>query len=642
MGELKKSVGYFTIFSLSIGSIIGTAMFFGAALGSKYAGNMVLVSWIILSAIALYVSGCFGELVSMFPKTGGVYEFGKQAYGRFFSFLLGWVAWLMGNVTVVLLTVASVTYLFPGHGMDAFTLALSATFILALNVVALVGIKASSVALTAFAAVMLAVLLAVVVKGMFYVNTANFSPFLTHPASGIVVALFFLLEGYFGWEAATYLAEETLNPQKVIPKALMTATAIVAVLGLLVYFVSLGVIRWDVLSASSAPLADISHIAFGGLGSKAVSIGVCVALLGSAAGGIITMPRLVLALARDRLFLTQFTAIHPKFNTPHKAIIFQMAVLLLILLIGFGSYSSLLSILVPMGVMVYVFTLLSVTVLRYRRPDLERPFKVPFGKVGPVVASAFFLGVILMWLLNEPSAINLLKLSLSLVFFGVPLYMLVELYYDPKMITSINDLFSRLTLLTEKIALPGAVQEQVFALLGNVRSKTVLEFGCSVGTLTLPLSKRVGPKGLVYATHFSRNNLKIAKRRFRVSQWESSGLDMSKVKVIHDIQQMSRVHPDVGNVDAIVSVGMLGYLQDTRKVLMEMHSILAPDGRVCFVEYGDFFHIIPNVEWLASNKTIEQLFRNAGFSVRVTRKSGVFWNYIFIYGAKLGMDAAYI
>jgi APA family basic amino acid/polyamine antiporter/amino acid efflux transporter len=642
MAELKKGAGYWTILSLAIGSIMGTGVFFGAAIGSKYAGNMVILSWVVLSAIALYVSACFGELVSLFPKSGGVYEFGKQAYGRFFSFIIGWVAWLVGNVTVVLLTVAAVTYLLPGRGLDIVTIGICAFFIVALNLIAYRGIEASSITLVAFAVITVSVLLAFIARGAFFVNPSNFSPFLTHPFSAVFVALFFIVEGFFGWEAVTYLAEETRNPRRVIPAALMIATVAVALLGLLVYVTALGIVPWQQLSQSAAPLSDISRTLFGGFGSQAVSIGIYLTLLGSAAGGIITLPRLVLALARDHLFLGQFKVIHPKFNTPHKAIIFQTVVLLLILVIGFGNYKALLSILVPIGLMMYIFTLLSVTILRYKKPELERTFKVPFGKIGPVLVSVFFVVVILMWLKTEPAAIDLLKLSLSLMLFGLPLYLLVELYYDPKMITSINDLFAYLNLLTENFTLPRSVKRQIFELLGNVRGKTILEFGCSVGTLTLPLSKKVGPRGLVYATHFSKNNLKIAGRRFRVSQWESGEREFSRVKLIHDSEHMNRVHPDVGYADAVVSVGMLGYLQDTKKVLREMHKLLAPDGRICFVEYGDFFHIIPNVEWLAHNKTIEQLFRDAGFSVRVTRKKGLFWNYIFIYGAKLGMDAPFI
>ena len=80
MAELKRVLGFWTILSLSIGSIMGTGLFFGAAVGSGYSGNASIIAWIILSIIAVYISLYFAELVSMYPKAGGVYEFSKHAY----------------------------------------------------------------------------------------------------------------------------------------------------------------------------------------------------------------------------------------------------------------------------------------------------------------------------------------------------------------------------------------------------------------------------------------------------------------------------------------------------------------------------------------------------------------------------------
>ena len=88
MAELKRALGFGTILSLAIASIMGTALFFGAAIGSSHSGNASILSWVFLSLIAIYISTFFGELVSMFPKAGGIYEFSKHAYGHFFSFIM--------------------------------------------------------------------------------------------------------------------------------------------------------------------------------------------------------------------------------------------------------------------------------------------------------------------------------------------------------------------------------------------------------------------------------------------------------------------------------------------------------------------------------------------------------------------------
>ena len=140
MAELVKGLGFLAILCLAIGSIMGTGMFFGTAIGAIYSGNMVLLAWVVLSAIALYIAACFGELSAMFPKSGGVYEFTKQAYGRFISFMVAWIAWLVGNITSVVLIVAAIEYLLPFQELGIFKLVVCVLFIAMLNLIAFVGI----------------------------------------------------------------------------------------------------------------------------------------------------------------------------------------------------------------------------------------------------------------------------------------------------------------------------------------------------------------------------------------------------------------------------------------------------------------------------------------------------------------------
>lgn len=640
MPELKKGVNFWVIFALAIASIMGTGLFFGAAIGSRYAGNLVILSWIFLSIVALYIAACFGELVALFPKTGGVYEFGKQAYGRFMSFIIGWAAWLVSSFTVVLLIVAAINYLLPAD-VVLLKLGIGILFILALNLIAYFGLEASSLTLLAFTAITVVVLTSVIVKGFFFFDIKNLTPFFSHHPSSIILALFFIVESFFGWEAVTFLSEETVNPRRVIPKALITATAFVALMGLLIYLVSLGIIPWQQLSKSATPLADISNILFRDIGSSLITLGIYLSLLGSAAAGIITTPRLIMALARDRLFLGQFKEVHEKFKSPHKAIIFQTIVLIILLFLGFGNYKTLLSLLVPMGLFMYSASMLAVAILRFKQPDLPRYFKVAFGKIGPLLLVMFFFFVLVFWLMSEPDAGRLFMLSASIVAFGLPLYLLVELYYDPKMITSVNDLLAFLSYFSERFTLPKRMTNELFTLLSDIKGKSVLDFGCSVGTLTVPLARAVGKRGFVYAVDFSNNAIKLNRRRVRIKQWEQPEL-YGEVKFIHDQENMTRVHPDIKEVEVIVSLGRLSYMQDLKKVLKELADVLHEKGKICFIEYGDFFHVIPNIEWMAHDKTIEHLFREAGFAVRVLRKKGLFWNYIFIYGAKLGSEVAYI
>ncbi|TKJ40220.1 hypothetical protein CEE37_07805 [candidate division LCP-89 bacterium B3_LCP] len=635
MVELKRGLGFWTILALAIANIMGTGIFFGASIGASYSGNASILSWVILAVIAIYISMFFGELVSMFPSAGGVYEYGKQAYTRFTSFMMGWTAWIVGNLTVALLVVAAVDYLIPDPSRVLLKVGISITFILILNLIAYFGIEASGFIVVLFAALSISVLLSIIFPGIFHMHISNLTPFFSYGYLPVFVTIFFIAESFFGWESATYLAEETKNPEKTIPMALVLGTIVTAVLGISIVTVSLGIIPWKVLIGLNAPLSAVFGKMFGTAGMKMINFGVFFALIGSAAGGIIAMPRLILALARDKLFIAQLSDVHPKFHTPHKAIIFQAIVSLIVFGMAFGKYKTLLGLLLPLGIIMYIFTIFAVTVLRFKKPYIKRVFKAPFGKFGSIITILLMIALLAAWIFSEPDALHILSLGVSFIFLGVPIYLLLVFYYDPDAIVKVNNALAYLTLLTEKLILPKRVRNEILKLLGDIKNKTVLEFGCSVGTLTIDLAEIVKPKGKVYATDLSENDLVITKKRLiRKGHMH--------VTVIHDKHQINRVHPDVPNVDAIVSMGMMGYLQDVKKVLKEMRDLLPYGGKIVFVDYVDFFKFIPNVAWLSDDKKIAKIFRECGFSVYVSRKKGLFWNYIYVYGIKFHEDIPYV
>src|SRR3989338_3592441 len=162
MAELKRALGFWTILSLAIASIMGTGLFFGAAIGASYSGNASILSWVIISFVAVYISTFFGELVAMFPKAGGVYEFSKQTYNRFTSFMVGWLAWIVGNLTTALLIVAAIDYLIPDPSQFVFKMAVSITLIILLNVIAFFGIEASGAIVVILAALSISLILSVI------------------------------------------------------------------------------------------------------------------------------------------------------------------------------------------------------------------------------------------------------------------------------------------------------------------------------------------------------------------------------------------------------------------------------------------------------------------------------------------------
>ncbi|MBS3164976.1 amino acid permease [Candidatus Woesearchaeota archaeon] len=634
---LKRSLGPVLILVMSFGSIMGTGMFLSAATGAKYGGPASVLAWPILLFVSLYIAGCFSELVSMFPKAGGIYEFCKQAYGRFPSFFVGWIGWTAGNLGNTLCVVAAMEYLLPGESA-AIKLLLSIGLMLLLNLIALFGVEESAWLMLFFVAVTVVILIVVILRGIGQFNPGLYEPFLPMGMLPVAVAGFFFFEALFGWESVTYLAEETQNPERNIPKALMRGTLLVGLASFGVHLISYGVVPWQSLAGSQAPLALVISRLFPVSYELPLRIGVFLMLVGSAAGGVVSMPRLLLALARDRLFLTQMGAVHPRFHTPYRAIAFQAIASMVIIGLTIGRLQKLLSLLVPLGLLLYAATVLAVPALRKKHPYADRPFKVPLARLGPYATVLFFVALVAVWLHVESLALPLLLLGASLVLVGLPLYLLIEMYYDPEMITSARDLTAHVALFSEGLLIPRSVRQEIFAWFGDLRGKSVLEFGCGTGTLTLQLAESVGADGVVFATDLSVNNLKIAKRRIEQEVWRSHALLHGRVHIIHDHQHTVRVHPRVSSIDAAVSFGMLSYIQEVDKVLGEIRALLPEGGKICFVEYVDYFKILPNPEWLGRNVEIERIFRKSGFSVQVQRRRGLLWNYVFLYGIKSRID----
>ena len=568
---------------------------------------------------------CFGELCSMFPKSGGIYEFCKQAYGRFFSFLIGWMTIIAGNITIAMLVVGAIQYLLP-VGSPFLKVMVSLIFIFVFNYIAFKGMQTSAVMLVVFAFITLVTLFALIIPGLFKLQLGNFKPFFVTPFPSLIVTIFLIAETFFGWETATFLAEETKDGKRVMPKALIWGTVIIAIISLLFVVSSLGVIPWEVFGKSTTPLSDLGILHYGILGSDIFTILVYLAIIGSVAGWIVSAPRLLLAMAKDKLFLTQFAAIHKKNNTPHMAIIFQTVLTTILVIVGSGSYTTMLHLLVPIVLVAYSFVLVSLVILRYKQPNTKRYFTVPFGKVGPIIVAAFMLFLIVMWLLNIPGSFNIILLILSMILLGIPIYFLIEMYHNANAIRMVNEKLTFLRVLMEKVLFPRAVRRRIFALVGNMHKKKVLEYGCSTGILTKHIAERVSPQGKVYAFDTFEHNVNITKKKMekhkQVSVHHHKSLTHFKTKV------------RIPEIDIIISAGALSNLQKPAAVIKHLGKKVKKGGRIVFVDYDKFFYIIPNTPWLSDDKKLLEMFEQAGFTVQIIKKRGLLWRYIFIHGKK--------
>lgn len=639
-----SKLGLVTILLITINSIMGTGIFFLPAVGAREAGLFSIVSWIIMGLIAIYFSMIFAELVGIFPKEGGVYEYAKEAFGKFPSFILGWMTLVAAYVTIAMLIVGAILYVAPTLP-KIYIIAASILFIIAFNYMTFKGMKTGAVMLVAFAIITLITVFGIMIPGFAEFNAANFTNWLGHEkftnfnfetgllsgVSIIFVTIFFIAETFFGWETTTFLAEKVRNPKKVMPKVMIAATVFIALCSLLFVIASFSLINWEVFGQSATPLADLA-VAIYGEGARSIyGLMVYLAIIGSVAGWIVASPNLIVALAKDKMFIPQLAQLHPKMQTPYKAIIFQTILISVLVVIGAGNYETLLHLLVPLVLFLYACVVLSLLFIRKKYPNIEKPYTAPFGTIGPILLILFTLGLVVMWMIYSHDAFTTLRILGTFIFLGFPIYLLLLFNYDPQASLRFQNETAWVSFVLERLFFPKYIQNKFLANT-QIEGKTVLELGASSGLVSSAVAAR-HPKKQIIVEHNDISK-KIIQRKLRGYQ---------NVEVIKDELLRSRIHPEIKEVDEVLSFGILSDLHNEEQYLAQLALILPEHARIHFFDYVDLYKFIPNKEIVDDLEKLKEVFKNAGFAVSITKHKGLFWNYLIIDGIRSdNQDIVYV
>jgi basic amino acid/polyamine antiporter, APA family len=618
--KLKATIPFSILLLLGINAIIGTGIFFVPGIAAELAGPGSLISWVAVGTLALVIAACFAELSSMFPTSGGVYEYTKQGFGEFAGFMVGWTGWIVANVTIAMLTIGAMDYLGAiVHLGTLERLVFAILFVLGMNYISYRGVDMSVKVLLVFAVCTLMSLWTLLTWGIYYVSIENLMPLSIFPKVSIVIAMLYILETFFGWETVTYMAEETKDPEKNIPKVMMWGTFSVVLLALGVVAVALGTVHWEVLANSATPLLEAAKVFMGPTGATFIAALVFLNILGGAAAWIVVTPRLVFALGRDKMLPDILSRIHPKYQTPHYAIGVQTILTIIILLSG--SYKLLLEMVLPLAIFMYAMVIFTVTVLRFTKPDLKRPFKIPFGKVIPIIA-----GLILVFLAGGIEWHTTVS-GFMFVAIGVPLFLIEAMLYRPKTIKKMLSLSVGISARTTDMWLSKKARKYIKKHLGNLSGKKVLSFGTDVSKFMVELSQMIG-NGHLYVTHVSDKHLHETKKLA-----EKNGLNNISYYLEHEKRYI--IHEHISNLDAIVSIGVLGYMQDPHLVIEELGRRVKRGGVIYFLDYLNVLKILPEEEWMKDANGIKAMFKKAGFNISVAKEKGHFWDTLHIYGHKV-------
>ena len=375
MTSLSRHIGLFHLTMYGVGLILGAGIYVLIGEAAGFAGNTLWISFILGGIVAAFAGLSYSELTALFPRAAAEYVFVKEGFrSDFIGFIVGWL-----TILTSIIVAATVALGFGGY-MEELTnipIIISALAILGiLSFVNFIGIKESAWANTIFAIITIAGLGIIIVIGFSFPMETEIDYF-ENPLgfSGIILAFVLVFFAFIGFEDMANVAEEVKRPQKTIPRAIMLSVLITTIIYIFVSFASIRIVGWEQLAESSAPLAFVAEQRLGNQGHFVLSI---IALFATASTILITLvagARIFYGMARDGSLPSKLALIHHKTKTPWLAVI-----LIFVTAIGFsfiGDIVIVANIVVFAVVVTFAMINLSVILLRYTRPDLERPYRVP-------------------------------------------------------------------------------------------------------------------------------------------------------------------------------------------------------------------------------------------------------------------------
>jgi APA family basic amino acid/polyamine antiporter len=396
--ELVRALGPWDATLITVGSVIGTGIFLVSSDIARALphGGLLLVVWLLGGLLSLAGALTYAELGAMYPRAGGIYHFLREAYGPLAGFLYGWACFLVimsGGVAAIAVGTGQFHAAFRGLDPDrvlasaqvgayTWTLtpaqAIAALWILALTLVNHFGVRFGARFQNGVTVVKIATVLAFVGLGLLAAPRAEnplAAPLPDLPVFGALgFAMIAVLWTFDGWYGATFSAGEMRRPERDLPLGLIAGTALVTVVYLLLNVVYLRALPVESMADTGRIAESAAAALWGSIGASATVLVILVSSVGCLAATILYSSRIYQPMADDGVFFRGLAEIHPVHRVPVKSLWAQS--LWAIALTLSGTYSQLYTYVVFVAVLFHVLAGAAVFVLRRRRPDAPRPYRV--------------------------------------------------------------------------------------------------------------------------------------------------------------------------------------------------------------------------------------------------------------------------
>lgn len=417
--QLNRVLGVGALTAVGLGSTIGTGIFIlTGTVAAEHAGPALTLSLLIAALGSAFAAICYAEFAAMIPVSGSAYTYTYATLGEALAWIIGWnlsLEYMMSASAVAVGWSEYVVNLLGDWGVHFPAILTNAPFgkgpnghlaltgaivnlpavlvIVAMGWILYVGVRQSSVTNNVMVVIKVAVILVFIFAGLSYVDTSNWQPFIPPNQgdfghfgwSGVLQGAGIIFFSYVGFDAASTTAREARNPQRDLPLGILATLLISTALYIGMALVMTGMVPYQKLGAA-APVAVAldAHPPLAWLGAL-VKLGAIAGMTSVILMSLLGQPRILLAMADDGLVPPALRKVHPKYRTPHVATVLTAA--------GAALFAGLFPLnvlgeLISIGILLaFTMVCIGVLVLRRTRPELPRPFKVPYAPVTCVLGA---------------------------------------------------------------------------------------------------------------------------------------------------------------------------------------------------------------------------------------------------------------
>ena len=410
---LIRAVGVRGLTAGMVNYMIGAGIFVLPATIAARVGGFAPFVYVVCAIAMGTIVLCFADAGSRVSLSGGTYAYAEVAFGPFVGFVVAmtlWVSTVLASAGVANIFVDTLSQISPSLGQPMVRIATLVVVYSVLVAINIRGVKMGSAVVQTVTAAKLTPLVILIGVGLLAINAKNLAWTGMPPAREVARTAVILTFAFIGIESALTPSGEVREPARTVPRALFATLVLVTAIYIGIQIVAQGVLGLELATNTKAPLADAAKRLLGSGGQMLVILGAAISTLGYIAGDVLAAPRGLYALGRDRLLPGAIGAVHPRYRTPHAAIIVHAVFCLGFALSGTFEKLAVLSVITTL----IVYLICCLATVQLQRLDIRDgeaiPFKLAGGPVVPIIACA-----IVVWLMTASTREEVLAMGAMLV-----------------------------------------------------------------------------------------------------------------------------------------------------------------------------------------------------------------------------------